>query len=141
MFDISFTEILVIAIVALVVLGPERLPKVARTLGHLLGRAQRYVNDVKNDIQQEMELEELKKLKASVHEAARSIENSVRTEINQFEDQTASPPPVSFQEIVAGTDSKPHPPATSTKPIPPLARPKQNADDATAEQQHIIRNL
>ena len=62
MFDISFSEILVIATVALIVLGPERLPKVARTLGHLFGRAQRYVNEVKNDIQREMELEELKKM-------------------------------------------------------------------------------
>ena len=88
MFDISFTEILVIAVVALVVLGPERLPQVARTLGHLLGRAQRYVNDVKNDIQQEMELEELNKLKTSVQEAAHSIENTVRAEINQFQDLT-----------------------------------------------------
>src|SRR5688500_16155043 len=86
MFDISFTEIFVIAVVALVVLGPERLPHVARTLGHLFGRAQRYVNDVKNDIQREMELEELKKLKTSVHEAAHSIENAVQEEIGQLQE-------------------------------------------------------
>ncbi|MBA2658435.1 MAG: twin-arginine translocase subunit TatB [Nitrosospira sp.] len=142
MFDISFTEILVIAIVALVVLGPERLPKVARTLGHLLGRAQRYVNDVKNDIQQEMELEELKKLKTSVHDAARSIENSVRTEINQFEDlkaemtPVAPTTPVSTQKIVAGTDSPPHFPATSIKPAQPLVPSKQSTDDATGSEAH-----
>ncbi|HEX7234452.1 MAG TPA: Sec-independent protein translocase protein TatB, partial [Nitrosospira sp.] len=65
MFDISFAELVVIAVVALIVVGPERLPKAARTLGYLLGRAQRYVADVKSDIQREMELEELKKLKAS----------------------------------------------------------------------------
>lgn len=86
MFDISFTEILVIAVVGLVVIGPERLPKVARTLGHLFGRAQRYANDVKNDIQREMELEELKKWKASVEGAARSIEDSVQKEMTQFQD-------------------------------------------------------
>ena len=142
MFDISFTEILVVAIVALVVLGPERLPKVARTLGHLLGRAQRYVNDVKNDIQQEMELEELKKLRTSVHDAARSIENSVRTEINQFEDlkaemtPVAPTAPVSTQKIVAGTDSPPHFPATSIKPGQPLVPPKQSTDDATGAEAH-----
>lgn len=142
MFDISFTEILVVAIVALVVLGPERLPKVARTLGHLLGRAQRYVNDVKNDIQQEMELEELKKLKTSVHDAARSIENSVRTEINQFEDlkaemtPVAPTAPVSTQKIVAGTDSPPHSPATSIKPGQPLVSPKQSTDGATGVEAH-----
>jgi sec-independent protein translocase protein TatB len=47
MFDIGFSEIMVIAVVALVVLGPENLPKTARTLGHLFGRLQRYVADVK----------------------------------------------------------------------------------------------
>ena len=61
MFDIGFSELLVIAVVALIVIGPERLPKVARTLGAMLGRMQRYVNDVKADIQREMELDELKK--------------------------------------------------------------------------------
>lgn len=86
MFDISFTEILVIAVVGLVVIGPERLPKVARTLGHLFGRAQRYANDVKNDIQREIELEELKKWKASVEGAARSIEDSVQKGMTQFQD-------------------------------------------------------
>ncbi|BCT67248.1 Sec-independent protein translocase protein TatB [Nitrosospira sp. NRS527] len=86
MFDISFAEILVIAVVGLVVIGPERLPKVARTLGHLFGRAQRYANDVKNDIQREMELEELKKWKASVEGTARSIEDSVQKEMTQFQD-------------------------------------------------------
>jgi len=142
MFDISFTEILVIAVVALVVLGPERLPQVARTLGHLLGRAQRYVNDVKNDIQQEMELEELKKLKTSVHEAARSIENSVRTEINQFEDLTAEmtsvtpTTPVPTQEIVTGTDSPPYSPATSTKPAKPLVPSKPSTDDTAGAEVH-----
>ena len=59
MFDIGFSELLVIAVVALIVIGPERLPKVARTLGHLFGRMQRYVNDVKADISREMELDEL----------------------------------------------------------------------------------
>ena len=60
MFDIGFSELMVIAVVALIVIGPERLPKVARTLGHLFGRMQRYVNDVKADISREMELDELR---------------------------------------------------------------------------------
>jgi sec-independent protein translocase protein TatB len=85
MFDISFAEMLVVGMVALVVLGPERLPRVARTLGHLFGRAQRYVNDVKNDIQHEIELEELQKLKSSVEDAARSVEEAAQTEIRQFQ--------------------------------------------------------
>ena len=89
MFDIGFSELLVIAVVALIVIGPERLPKVARTAGHLLGRLQRYVNDVKSDISREMELDELRKLQTSVQDAARSIENSVSKEISETESELA----------------------------------------------------
>ncbi|MEP6943480.1 MAG: Sec-independent protein translocase protein TatB [Betaproteobacteria bacterium] len=77
MFDIAFSEIALIAVVALVVIGPERLPKVARTLGHMFGRLQRYVNDVKADINREIELDELRKLKSEVQSAAQDIERSV----------------------------------------------------------------
>lgn len=84
MFDISFTELLVIGAVALVVIGPERLPKVARTIGHLLGRAQRYVSDVKSDIRREMELDELKKFKEQMDDAASSFKSSMRDAENQF---------------------------------------------------------
>lgn len=80
MFDIGFSELMVIGIVALIVIGPERLPRVARTLGHLLGRAQRYVNDVKSDISREVQLDELKKLQTQVTESARELETSVRKE-------------------------------------------------------------
>ena len=66
MFDIGFSELMVIGLVALVVLGPERLPRVARTLGHLAGRLQRYVTDVKADISREMESEDLHKLRDSM---------------------------------------------------------------------------
>lgn len=91
MFDIGFSELLVIGIVALVVIGPERLPKVARTLGHLLGRAQRYVNDVKSDINREIQLDELKKLQTQVTESARSLEDSVRQEYESARSALASP--------------------------------------------------
>lgn len=77
MFDIGFSEILLIGVVALVVIGPERLPKVARTLGHMFGRLQRYVNEVKADINREIELDELRKLQSQVQSAARDIEQSV----------------------------------------------------------------
>jgi sec-independent protein translocase protein TatB len=77
MFDIGFSEILVVGFVALIVIGPERLPKVARTLGHMFGRLQRYVNEVKADINREMELDELRKLQSEVHSAARDFEQSV----------------------------------------------------------------
>ncbi|MGE8687449.1 MAG: Sec-independent protein translocase protein TatB [Achromobacter sp.] len=77
MFDVSLTELMVIGVVALIVIGPERLPKVARTVGHLLGRAQRYVNDVKSDIQREIELDELRKFKNEMEDAAQGVQKSL----------------------------------------------------------------
>lgn len=77
MFDIGFSEIVVIGVVALVVIGPERLPKTARTLGLLFGRLQRYVSDVKADISREMELDELRKLQREMQGAARDLEKTV----------------------------------------------------------------
>lgn len=85
MFDIGFSEILLIAVVALVVIGPERLPRVARTLGHLFGRLQRYVAEVKADINREMQLDELRKLQSTVQEAAREIEQSVSNQVQYVE--------------------------------------------------------
>ena len=97
MFDISFTELLVIGVIALVVIGPERLPKVARTIGHLVGRAQRYVSDVKTDIQREVELDELRKLKDQMQDAAQSVQSSLqntetamRQPLEAFEQSTMS---------------------------------------------------
>jgi sec-independent protein translocase protein TatB len=87
MFDIGFSELLVIGLVALIVIGPERLPRVARTLGILAGRLQRYVADVKADINREVELDELRKMKDSVTQAASSIENSVQSELNSVKSE------------------------------------------------------
>ena len=101
MFDIGFSELLIIGIVALVVIGPEKLPKVARTLGHLLGRAQRYVNDVKADINREMQLDELKRLQSQVVDSARSMESSVRQEIDEARNALTSP----AQQAVAELES------------------------------------
>jgi sec-independent protein translocase protein TatB len=87
MFDLGFTELMVIALVALIVIGPERLPRVARTLGHLAGRLQRYVADVKADINREVELDELKKMRDSMQEAASGMESSFREELNKTESE------------------------------------------------------
>jgi sec-independent protein translocase protein TatB len=87
MFDVGFSELLVIGLVALIVIGPERLPRVARTLGILAGRLQRYVADVKADINREVELDELRKMKDSVQQAASGFESSVQSEINKTEDE------------------------------------------------------
>ncbi|TYC54680.1 twin-arginine translocase subunit TatB [Zoogloea oleivorans] len=90
MFDIGFSELMVIGIVALLVLGPERLPKVARTTGHLLGRLQRYVSDVKSDINREMQLDELKKLQEEARKSAMEFESTVRNEAAGIENGMSS---------------------------------------------------
>jgi sec-independent protein translocase protein TatB len=87
MFDIGFSELMVIALVALIVIGPERLPRVARTLGHLAGRLQRYVADVKADINREVELEELRKMRDSVQQTASSMESSFNAELRKTESE------------------------------------------------------
>jgi len=74
MFDIAFTELLVIGIIALIVIGPERLPKVARTAGQWLGRLNRYVSQVKQDIDRDIKLEELRKMQQEMHETAQKYE-------------------------------------------------------------------
>lgn len=84
MFDISFMELLVIAMVALIVIGPERLPTVARTLGHLYGRCRNFVYRIKIDIHNEMRMEELKKMQTSVQETAQVIEESVQQGVDRL---------------------------------------------------------
>jgi sec-independent protein translocase protein TatB len=107
MFDVGLSELMIIAVVALVVIGPERLPKVARTAGLLLGRLQRYVSDVKSDINREIQLDELKKmqqemtsqvtnLQASVTHEMREVESSVNKVIEPLAaDVAVSPAPTS----------------------------------------------
>ena len=87
MFDVGFSELIVIGLVALVVIGPQRLPAVARTVGHLLGRMQRYVSDVKSDISREMQLEELKKLQEQVASQAREMGNQVNAQMSTVESE------------------------------------------------------
>ena len=85
MFDIGFSELLVIGVVALIVVGPERLPKVARTMGHLFGRVQRYAAEVKADINRELKLEELRKIEADLREKAQSAEHVILEEARSTE--------------------------------------------------------
>jgi sec-independent protein translocase protein TatB len=85
MFDIGFSELVVIGVVALVVIGPERLPRVARTVGVLVGRMQRYVSQVKADINREMELGELGKVKQEFESAARSFQTDVQSKAADVE--------------------------------------------------------
>ena len=83
MIDFGFDKIALIGAVALIVIGPEKLPRVARTVGHLIGKAQRYVADVKAEVNRSIELEDLKKMKSDIENAARNIEQSVSDEIRQ----------------------------------------------------------
>ena len=87
--DIGITKLAMIGAVALIVIGPEKLPRVARTVGTLLGKAQRYVADVKAEVSRSMELDELRKMKDTVVDAARDVENSIQTSASDFEKQWA----------------------------------------------------
>ncbi|MEI8169226.1 MAG: Sec-independent protein translocase protein TatB [Rhodoferax sp.] len=85
MIDIGITKLAIIGGIALVVIGPEKLPGLAKTVGTLLGRARRYVADVKSEVNRSMELDEFKKMKDSVESAARDVENSIQTSTADFE--------------------------------------------------------
>ena len=89
MIDFGFDKLALIGAVALIVIGPEKLPKVARTVGHLLGKAQRYVSDVKAEVNRSIELDELKKMRTQFEDAARNVQDTVRSEVssvsNSFE--------------------------------------------------------
>lgn len=87
MFNFGISEIMIIAVIGLVVIGPERLPKVARTMGHMFSRFQRYVSEVKTDINKEIQLEELKSIQDSMKEAATSIEESVAEQVSFIESE------------------------------------------------------
>ncbi len=146
MFDVSFTELMLIGVVALVVIGPERLPKVARTVGHLLGRAQRYVSDVKSDIQREIDLDEMNKLKKQMDDAAQSLKASMnetsaslqqplaeaRDSLNEASASVEGLMQQARQELgdppAAGTDAAP-PPAT---PAPAPAEERKSAEQSGA---------
>ncbi len=129
MFDIGFSELLVIAVVALIVIGPERLPKVARTLGVMLGRMQRYVNDVKSDIHREMELDELKKLQASVEDSARDIQTSVSQELSAAENDIRG----AHQAVTDAVSEAQAVPAPETTPAAHVAAETIRAVPAAAE--------
>ena len=109
MFDISFTELMVVGAVALIVIGPEKLPKVARTVGHLVGRLQRYVSDVKSDINREMEFDELRKLRKEMNDAASAVESSAREHAGDIRgelDRVAKTADVSVEEAAASPAAK-----------------------------------
>ena len=121
MFDIGFSELVVIGIVALVVIGPERLPRVARMAGHLLGRMQRYVNDVKADINREIQLDELRKLRDDVQDTARNLEMNIRNEVQAVESAVS-------EHVQSAKDALDELPATAA----PASVAKSQADSGVA---------
>ncbi len=126
MIDFGFDKIALIGAVALIVIGPEKLPRVARTVGTLMGKARRYVADVKAEVNRSIELEELQKVKSQFETAARDVEASVTREVNDaqsaFNDQ--------FKGIADGFDSSPSPDAPDfsgglSTPVPEYKRPNK----------------
>ncbi len=85
MIDLGVSKIALIGAVALIVIGPEKLPRVARMVGTMLGRAQRYVSDVKAEVNRSMDLDELKKMKDTAEGAARDVQSSIQTSATDFE--------------------------------------------------------
>lgn len=138
MFDIAFSEMLIIAVIALVVIGPERLPKVAKTIGHLLGKAQRYVSDVKSEINREMEIDELRKLQAEMQAAATKVEGDVQTTLRDAEfDMNKSVKAI--EDDIAELEGKPTPVAPAAgENVGPEKKPaqltEQPAEQATEQQ-------
>ena len=122
MIDFGFDKIALIGAVALIVIGPEKLPKVARTVGHLIGKAQRYVADVKAEVNRSIELEELKKMKTQFEDAARNVEQSVRSEV-----QSAS---AAFDNSWNSDNSIGHDSSSASAglstPVPSYRHPKKN---------------
>jgi sec-independent protein translocase protein TatB len=129
MFDIGFSELILIGLVALIVVGPQRLPTVARTVGHLLGRLQRYVSDVKSDINREMQLEELKKLQEQVASQAHDMERQVTEQMSSVESELNA-------SIAQGIEEKAAlaPPAAepAVSPAPTLSEPAPAPDKPAA---------
>lgn len=130
MFDVSFSELMLIGVIALIVIGPERLPKVARTIGHLVGRAQRYVSDVKSDIQREVNLDELNTLKNQMDDAAKSVKSSMneatddlRKPLDEAQQALtdASASVESLVETARSETAETKPPAPATSPAAPVS--------------------
>lgn len=128
MFDIGFSELFVIGVVALVVIGPERLPKVARTAGVLFGRLQRYVTQVKADISREMDAAELGKVKTEFENAARSFKSDVESRATDVEREMREAQDSIERELAAKSEAESQPPRDATlvsEPPQPAAESPQ----------------
>lgn len=139
MIDLGFDKLGLIGIVALIAIGPERLPRVARTVGHLLGKAQRYVADVKAEVNRSIELDELKKMKTEFEEAARNVEQTVSREVSQASSEFEQ----TWGEVTGGLSSGT---SSAFEPLPPVYkhpgknwRLKRSAIPQWYRQRHGVR--
>ena len=124
MIDFGFDKLALIGAVALIVIGPEKLPRVARTVGHLLGKAQRYVADVKAEVNRSIELEELKKMKTEFEDAARNVEQTVSSEIRAPQPELARASAARALPPGSGQHEGLSPPLST--PVPEYKHPKKN---------------
>jgi sec-independent protein translocase protein TatB len=121
--DLGFDKLALIGAVALIVIGPEKLPRVARTVGHLVGKAQRYVADVKAEVNRSIELEELKKMKTQFEDAARNVEQSVQQTVHETGAELRQTWD-SARDVYDGTSSVEAPAVTDLlAPLPPAYKP------------------
>ena len=119
MIDLGIEKLAMIGAVALIVIGPEKLPRVARTVGTLIGKAQRYVSDVKSDVNRSMELDELKKMKESVESAAKDVGQSIQSNAADFEKSWAEATNMASEGI---SDFRP----ALSESMPEYRHPKKN---------------
>lgn len=120
MIDFGFDKIALIGAVALIVIGPEKLPRVARTVGHMIGKAQRYVADVKAEVNRSIELEELQKVKTQFESAARDVEQSVNAEVRSATSELET------QWKSGDVDTAVHALEGLSTPVPEYKHPKKN---------------
>ena len=121
MLDLGISKMALIGAIALIVIGPEKLPRVARTVGTLLGRAQRYVNDVKTEVNRAMDMDELKRMKASIEQAGREVEQGVRAAQSDLEKNWAE----IKRELPGTAEEQPFTPQVEP-PAPQYRRPEKN---------------
>lgn len=126
MIDIGLSKMALIGAVALIVIGPEKLPRVARTVGTLLGKAQRYVADVKAEVNRSMELDELRKMKETVETAARDVEHSIQTSAADFQKEWDAGVTALSDDGATGAASTTDPYAAVSTVVPTYKHPGKN---------------
>lgn len=118
MIDLGLSKLAIIGVVALVVIGPERLPKVARMAGTLYGRAQRYLQEVKSEVSREIEMEELRNLQKEVEEGARAFKDEMETSVSSSISEVES----AWRGDLPGSPTAPPPPPASVTDLERKAR-------------------